>query len=118
MPADGVRVLMGSNLLLQNSFGANLFDSLGVSVDWFPIGVLNPDPDDVMIYRRALSYQRPFNLLLNTNFSLLNTSQIESYMQYNLFYGNCSFNLNLKKWQVSTRAFGLLTSRTAGVSSC
>ncbi len=39
-----------------------------------------------MMYRRALSYQRPYGLLMNTDFSRLTYELVERYFQVALFY--------------------------------
>lgn len=80
---------MANSLLINIHYGANMFDFMGIEVDWFPSnGVFAPDSDSLMNYRRTLSYQKPFGFLMNSNFDFMSHSGVELYFQYCLFYGN------------------------------
>ncbi len=70
-------------------WGVELFDFMGIEVDWQPDGTafLRPDSDAVMNYRRTLAYQKPYGLLMNTNFDNLTYALVERYFQICLFYG-------------------------------
>ncbi len=69
------------------SFLAPSFDILGTEVDWFPDGAFVPAGDDELLYRRALSFQKPYCILLNTRKERLTPSGLEHYFQRCLFYG-------------------------------
>ncbi len=78
---------MANAILTLKPWGADLFDCMGEEVDWLRDGHLVPDPDAIMNYRRTLSGQRPYGLLLNTDFSRLSYDLVERYFQVCLFYG-------------------------------
>ncbi len=68
-------------------WGADAYDFAGAEVNWLAGGQFQPDSDAVMSYRRTLSYQRPYGLLMNTAFEKLTPNQVERYFQASLFYG-------------------------------
>ncbi len=69
------------------SFLTPWFDILGTEVDWFPEGRFTPAPDSELCFRRAMAYQKPTCVLLNTQLSTLTSAGIELYFQRCLFYG-------------------------------
>jgi len=68
-------------------FLAPNLDILGTEVDWFPDGEFAPDGDSELSYRRALAFQKPACILLNTRRSHLTPQGLERYFQRCLFYG-------------------------------
>jgi hypothetical protein len=68
-------------------FLAESFDILGTEVDWFPSGEFRPDADAELSYRRAMAFQKPYCILLNTRRSALTPPALEQYFQRCLFYG-------------------------------
>ena len=69
------------------SFLAPSFDILGTEVDWFPEGAFSPATDAELGFRRAMAYQKPTCVLLNTRLSTLTSAGMELYFQRCLFYG-------------------------------
>jgi len=78
---------MANGVLLDLPWGADLFDFMGAETDWLPGGTFVPNSDASLSYRRTLAYQRPYGLLLNTNFDYLTYELVERYFQVCLFYG-------------------------------
>ena len=68
-------------------WGAAWLDVMGTEVSWAPGGKYVPDRDEVMCYRRALCYQRPYLLLLNTVYEDFPPAWVERYLQRCLAYG-------------------------------
>jgi len=56
-------------------------DVMGIETDWGPGGKYVPNPDSIMNYRRALCYQRPYLLLLNTRYEDFKPEWVELYMK-------------------------------------
>jgi hypothetical protein len=82
------RRLMFANAVLWNfSIPAPLFDVLGTEVNWLHQDEYLPDSDAVMNFRRALCYQKPYCLLLNTDYEKFTPELVERYFQRCLFYG-------------------------------
>jgi len=81
------KFLFGNGTPDRFSFLAPAFDILGTEVDWFPDGTFKPAADGELSFRRAMAYQKPFCILLNTRLPSLTPAQLESYFQRCLFYG-------------------------------
>lgn len=64
-----------------------LLDVMGTETNWMPDGQWRPDSDEVFCLRRALSYQRPYLLLQNTDFDRFGPSHVERYMKRSMAYG-------------------------------
>ncbi len=80
--------LMFANGVLWNfPFPAPLLDVLGSEVNWLHQGEYLPDTDVAMNFRRALCYQKPYCLLLNTDYEKFTAERVERYFQRCLFYG-------------------------------
>ena len=77
---------MANGILRDCPWGADLFDFMGTETNWLRTGGFVPESDAQMMYRRALSYRRPYGLLMNTDFSALTTDLVERYFQAALFY--------------------------------
>ena len=76
-----------TNIALNNfDFSAYGLDVLGTETNWFPNGKWEPLRDSELMFRRALSWHRPYCFLLNTHYANLTGSDIERYMQRCLFY--------------------------------
>jgi hypothetical protein len=69
------------------SFLAPSFDILGTEVDWFPDGRFAPATDADLLFRRAMAYQKPTCVLLNTALTALTPENLDLYFQRCLFYG-------------------------------
>ena len=81
------KLLFANAVLWQFSFPAPLLDVLGTEVNWLPRGEFVPDSDAVMNFRRALCRQKPYCLLMNTDFAKFTPELVERYFQRCLFYG-------------------------------
>ena len=67
--------------------GAGLFDFAGCEINWFDAGGnFVPPADGPLLYARALSGQRPYGYLLNTDFSKVSHDEMETYMRLCAFY--------------------------------
>jgi hypothetical protein len=78
---------MANGVLLDMPWGADLFDFMGRETDWFYTGSFVSDTDARLNYYRTLAYQRPYGLLMNTDFANLSHALVERYFQVCLFYG-------------------------------
>ena len=63
------------------------FDILGTETDWNPGGQWSPAADATMLYRRALSGQKPYCFLMNTDFTQFPYELSERFMKRSLAYG-------------------------------
>jgi hypothetical protein len=81
------KLLFANAVLWNYSFPATLLDVLGTEVNWLPQGAYQPDSDAVMNFRRALSRQTPYCLLMNTDFARFTPELVEHYFERCLFYG-------------------------------
>jgi hypothetical protein len=78
--------------ILGIPFGADLFDFTGQETDWLHdagggVYELVPQSDSQLIYYRAMSGQRPYGFLMNTDFTNFSNAMVERYMRICLFYG-------------------------------
>ncbi len=81
------KLLFANAVLSQFAFPAPQLDVLGTEVNWQHHGEYQPDSDAVMNFRRALCRQKPYCLLMNTDFSQFTSDRVEHYFQRCLFYG-------------------------------
>jgi hypothetical protein len=81
------KLLFANAVLWQFAFPAPLLDVLGTEVNWLHHGEYLPDSDAVMNFRRALCRQKPYCLLMNTDYSRFTPDLVERYFQRCLFYG-------------------------------
>lgn len=80
--------MMANRILRDLPWGADLFDVMGTEVDWLnKEGVFMPENDAILNYRRTLSFQRPYCMLMNTDFDKLTHELVERYFRICLFYG-------------------------------
>ena len=84
---DQGRLLMANAVLSTFGFPAHMLDVMGTETDWGPGATYAPNSDETMNYRRALCYQKPYLLLLNTNYSTFRPEWVDRYFQRCLFYG-------------------------------
>ncbi len=77
--------------LLGIPFGADLLDFTGQETDWVKevagTFTLVPQDDRMLTYYRAMSGQRPYGFLMNTDFAHFTSAMVERYMRVCLFYG-------------------------------
>jgi hypothetical protein len=81
------KLLFANAVLWQYSFPAAPLDVLGTEVNWLQQGAYAPDSDAVMNFRRALCRQKPYCLLMNTDYARFTPEMVERYFQRCLFYG-------------------------------
>ena len=81
------KLLFANAVLWQFAFPAPLLDVLGTEVNWLHHGEYLPDTDAVMNFRRALCRQKPYCLLMNTDYTRFTPDLVERYFQRCLFYG-------------------------------
>jgi hypothetical protein len=81
------KLMFANAVLWKYSFNAPLLDVLGTEVDWMNKGQYQPSTDTIMNFRRALCYQKPYCLLMNTDYSAFTSENVERYFQRCLFYG-------------------------------
>jgi hypothetical protein len=81
------RWMMANWILRELPWGADLFDVMGTEIHWLKNSAFEAERDSILSYRRTLSYQRPYLLLLNANFDYLTPALVERYFQIALFYG-------------------------------
>lgn len=81
------RLLMGNWVLIDFPFLGALLDVPGKEVHWLDDQhAFAPDPDEVMLYRRSLSGQKPYPLLLNVRFEHFTPAMMRKYFERALFY--------------------------------
>jgi hypothetical protein len=81
------KLLFANAVLWQFAFPAPQLDVLGTEVNWLHQGDYLPDSDAVMNFRRALCRQKPYCLLMNTDYGRFTPELVERYFQRCLFYG-------------------------------
>ena len=81
------KLLFANAVLWQFAFPAPQLDVLGTEVNWLHEGAYQPDSDAVMNFRRALCRQKPYCLLMNTDYARFTPELVERYFQRCLFYG-------------------------------
>ena len=81
------KLLFANAVLWQFAFPAPLLDVLGTEVNWQRDGKYTPDSDAVMNFRRALCRQKPYCLLMNTDYAKFTSELVERYFQRCLCYG-------------------------------
>src|SRR5947207_10447358 len=62
-------------------------DVMGTETDWQQEGRYEPASDAQMCLWRTMSGQKPYLLLMNTNFDTFSPERVEKYFQRSLFYG-------------------------------
>ncbi len=81
------KLMFANAVLWQFAFPAPLLDVLGTEINWLHHGEYLPDTDAVMNFRRALCRQKPYCLLMNTDYAKFTPELVERYFQRCLFYG-------------------------------
>lgn len=81
------KLIMANAALWRWPWWAHYLDAMGTETNWLVEGEYRPDDHAVFAYRRALSYQKPYLLLQNTDYDRFGPELVERYMQRCLFYG-------------------------------
>jgi len=80
MHAQG-KLVMANTIDTLSTFFAHLVDVAGIEVNWLPGGQYTPDSDEIFNYRRSIMYQKPYLLLMNTNFDYMTYDIVEKYFK-------------------------------------
>lgn len=62
-------------------------DVMGTETNWLRGGQYQPASDSTMSLWRTMCYQKPYLLLMNTNYDAFTPDLVEKYFQRSLFYG-------------------------------
>ena len=82
------KLLMANTVPVRFSIFAPLLDVMGTEVNWLASdGTWQPDSDETFNFRRTLSAQKPYLLLMNTDYDKLTPPLVEKYFGRSLFYG-------------------------------
>lgn len=82
------RLLFANSTPIRFSIFSPLLDVMGIEVNWIDEkGNWQPDDDATLNMRRTLSGQKPYLLLMNTDFDKFTHQRVEKYMQRCLLYG-------------------------------
>lgn len=70
------------------AFLCPFFDIMGTEMNWVGSdGSWQPAPDEWMLFKRTMCYQKPYLFLMNTRFEFFPPVLVEKYFQRSLFYG-------------------------------
>jgi len=83
---DQGRLMFANGALWRYIQFAALLDVMGTETNWLYDGELRPESDDVMMLRRALCYQKPYCLLMNSDYTKFPREYTERYFKRCLFY--------------------------------
>lgn len=81
------KLLFANGVPYRFGFLCSWLDILGTETDWVRNGQYHPAADRQMLYWRSLSGQKPYCLLMNTDFDVFTSDMVELYFQRSLFYG-------------------------------
>jgi hypothetical protein len=81
------RLVFGNGVPHRFGFLCPWLDVLGTETNWFGDGTWQPASDEDMLHWRTMAFQKPYLLLLNTDFEKLTAADVERYFQRCLFYG-------------------------------
>ncbi|MCL5284031.1 MAG: hypothetical protein M1330_04900 [Armatimonadetes bacterium] len=65
---------------------AGQLDVMGIEINWLDNGKYQPESDSTLLYRRMIAGQKPYLLMMDTNFDQFDHDMIRKYMQRSLFY--------------------------------
>lgn len=81
------KMLMANSTPAQFPWLAAWCDVMGTETNWAREGRYTPQSDETLCYRRALCYQRPYLLLLNTVYDQFPNEWVERYFKRAIAYG-------------------------------
>ena len=81
------KLTFANGAVVDQPWAAPWLDILAYEANWIPDGHYVPDPDWLMNYRRALSYQRPFLLLSHAAADEFKPEWIEAFVKRCTAYG-------------------------------
>jgi hypothetical protein len=77
---------MANAVPIRFGFFCPLFDTCGIEINWKRSGRFGPDDEQIMNYRRAMMFQKPYLFLMNTDFDSWTYADTEKYMRRCMFY--------------------------------
>jgi hypothetical protein len=81
------KLMFANGVPYRFSFLCPWLDIMGTETDWLHGGQYRPAPDSQMCLWRTMSGQKPYLLLLNTDYEAFQPELVEKYFQRCLFYG-------------------------------
>ena len=81
------KLMFANGVPYRFSFLCPLFDVMGTETDWLNRGRYSPAPQSQMNLWRTMSGQKPYVILMNTDYNQLVPELVEKYFQQCLFYG-------------------------------
>ena len=82
------KLLMANSVPVRFAIYAALLDMMGIEVNWLAAdGTWQPDNDETFNFRRTMSAQKPYLLLMNSDYDKFTSPMVEKYFQRSLFYG-------------------------------
>ena len=85
--APGDRYVFGNGVPERFASLASRVDVFGMERDWMPEGLYRPPPEEDLLFWRSMARQRPFHLLLNTDFERASPADLERFFQRALSLG-------------------------------
>jgi hypothetical protein len=85
--ASGDRCVFGNGVPERFAALASRVDVFGMERDWMPGGRYRPPSEADLLFWRAMARQRPFHLLLNTDFATADPADLERFFQRALSLG-------------------------------
>jgi hypothetical protein len=81
------KILMANTTPINQYANSFVLDVMGTEVDWNPGRVWSPDSDAALNLRRTMSYQKPYQLLMNTDFRRFGPTEVQRYFERSMLYG-------------------------------
>jgi len=81
------KLMMANGTPWTFTFYAHLLDVMGTETNWIYNNEWHPEGDQIMNLRRTICYQKPYLLLMNTNYDQMGVDRVERYFKRCLFYG-------------------------------
>jgi hypothetical protein len=75
------KLLFGNSLPIRYFALTTNFDVMGIETNWIDGDHWRPEDESIFRLRRTLCYQKPYLLLMNTDFSKMTPERVESYFQ-------------------------------------
>jgi hypothetical protein len=81
------KLMFANGVPYRFTFLCPWLDVMGTETDWLRNGQYQPASDAQMSLWRTMSGQKPYLLLMNTDFNAFTSDRVEKYFQRSLFYG-------------------------------
>ena len=79
---------MANGIFWRRASCARFVDVFGVEADWTDSGHFDPDAHEILFYRRAIAFHKPYLYLQNADFNLWTNEMTRKYMNMCLLYGH------------------------------